>query len=493
MSLVDPARTPVIVGIGQALGRDEPVAPLVLIERAARAALDEAAGIEDRVGRVSVVNILNGGGKAPAKLLAERLKLDPLRCETTAIGGNTPQWLVNRAAAAIAAGQGTTTLIAGGEAVHSQRERPELGDDADDVDGVDPVIGEDRPGLCPVELSAGLMLPAHVYPLFESVLAHRAGRTFDEHRASLGWLLAPFTRRAAEHPCAWFPEELEPEAIAAPSAGNRIIAEPYTKRMNAFISVDQAAAVIVTSLAIARELGLGGNVVFIHSGADANDVWFPVQRPDLGTSPGIRAAGRAALQAAASDIDDMAFVDLYSCFPSAVEMAREALGIREDDGRMLTVTGGLPYFGGAGNNYSTHAIATMAGELREHGGRGLVTALGWFVTKHSVGVYGIAPPDAGFRLADTELQQREIDSTSLGITGEVSGPMAGTVEAATVIYDRQGDPQAAPAFITLDDGRRVAAAADRSELPDLAGVNLVGSSVRVESAPPRYRLVRVPD
>jgi hypothetical protein len=41
-------------------------------------------------------------------------------------------------------------------------------------------------------------------------------------------------------------------------------------------------------------------------------------------------------------------------------------GRARDDTRPLTVTGGLPWFGGPGNNYSTHAIATMM----EGGGAG---------------------------------------------------------------------------------------------------------------------------
>lgn len=485
---MDPSRTPVIVGVGQAAGRGELVSPIGLIEQAARAALDEATGIDGRIDRVSVVNILNGGGKAPATLLAERLKLDPSRCETTTLGGNTPQWLVSRAAAEIAAGAGGTSLIAGGEAVNSQRVKPELGNEADATDAVDEIIGDARPGLSSAELAAGFMVPAHVYPLFESLWARRAARSFAEHRTALGWMMAPFTRRAAAHPYAWFREELTPDDIAGVGPENRLVAEPYTKRMNAFIAVDQAAALIVTSLAVARELGAAGNVVFVHSGADANDVWFPVQRPDPGASPGLAVAGRAALSAAGIGIDDVNAFDLYSCFPCVVEMACEAFGVSGDDARDLTVTGGLPYFGGAGNNYSTHAIASMVDELREQGGRGLVTALGWFATKHAVGVYGIAPPEGGFRIGDTEGAQREIDVSAITVSGELHGATAATVVASTVIYDRSGDVQSAPVIATLDDGQRVAAMADRVELPRLEGKNLVGSLVRIEGTPPRYRI-----
>ncbi len=487
---MDPARTPVIVGVGQALGRDQPVSPLGLIERAAREAFEDAPGIDQRIDQVSVVNIINGGGAAPATLLSERLGLRPERTETTTLGGNTPQWLVTRAAAAIAGGEHSTTLIAGGEAVHSQRENPELGSEADASDAVDEVVGDDRPGLSPPELAAGLMVPAHVYPLFESVWAHRTGRSFADHRAALGWLMAPFTRVAAAHPMAWFDEELEPEEISTPSGENRLVAEPYTKRMNAFISVDQAAAVVVTSLDVARELGAAGTCVFIHSGADCNDVWFPSQRPDLGASPAIRAAGRAALRGAGMGIDDIQLFDLYSCFPCAVEIAAHELGLSEDDDRVWTVTGGLPYFGGAGNNYSTHAIASMVDRLRTEGGQGLVTALGWFSTKHSIGVYGIAPPDGGFRVGDTEAAQHEIDGSALAVVPDVADPIAATVDASTVVYERSGDVRSAPVIATVDDGRRVVAMADRRELGTVAGVNLVGALVRVEGSPPRYRVER---
>lgn len=511
---MDPERTPVVVGVGQALARpagsdqddsegDEPVAPLRLVETAARRALGEAPGIERSVGQVSVVNILNGGGDAPAGVLARRLGLEPRRTETTTIGGNTPQWLVTRAAAGIARGDGPTTLIAGGETVRSQQVRPELGAEADaeakaaDTEAeakakakakADEVVGDERVGLSGPELAAGLMAPAHVYPLFESVLARRAGHSFAEHREALGALMAPFSRVAARNPFTWFREELDPRSIAEPAPENRLVAEPYTKRMSAFLVVDQAAAVVVTSLATARELGVAEGAVFVHSGADASDVWFLSERPDLGTSPGIRAAAGAALDAADTGVGELRALDLYSCFPCAVEIAAAELGLATDDERGFTVTGGLPYFGGPGNDYTTHAVASMVGELRERGGRGLVSGLGWFMTKHSVGVYGDAPPDGGFEVGDTSARQHEIDASAREVVAEVDDPVAASVGAATVVYDRGGGVQAAPVVATLDDGRRVVAGADRDELDDLAGVELVGARIRVEGGPPRYRV-----
>jgi acetyl-CoA C-acetyltransferase len=164
----------------------------------------------------------------------------------------------------------------------------------------------------------------------------------------------------------------------------------------------------------------------------------------------------------------------------------EALGVAADDRRGLTVTGGLPYFGGPGNNYSLHAVATMVDHLRESGGTGLVTALGWYLTKHAAGVYGASPPSRRWRRGDTTAAQAAIDASAVDIATEAAG--GAVVIASTVASGRDGEITAAPVIARLDDGRHVAAAADVSELPSLAGRNLVGSRIEVDGTPVRYRI-----
>jgi acetyl-CoA C-acetyltransferase len=476
-------RLPVIVASGQAIERTEPVTALDLAEQAARAALEGAGTLT--IERVSFVNTLSPSGPAPASALAARLGLPDAACETTVIGGNTPQALVNRAAADIVAGRLDATLIVGGESMRSVKagnRRPP----ADSLDGRDEVVGEDRPGVGAAEGAVGLILPAHLYAMFDSAMAARAGRPYDEHRAALGRVLAPFAAVAAAHPYAWFDDAPGADAIATPSPDNRIVAEPYTKRMAAFLNVDQGAALVVCSLAAARAAGIDDRAVFVWSGAGCNDVWEPVARPDLARSPGIAAAAGATMQAAGVGIDDVDLLDLYSCFPAAVQAAAEALGVDVVGDRDLTVTGGLPYFGGPGNNYSTHAIATLTDELRRRGtGLGLVGALGWYTTKHAYGLYGAAPPANGFVLGETADAQRQIDATALPVAAGVDAPVEGTVAAATVVYDGE-TVAAAPAFVTLDDGRRVAAA---SASNDVAGRNLTGCRVRVTGTPPTYEVL----
>jgi acetyl-CoA C-acetyltransferase len=185
-------------------------------------------------------------------------------------------------------------------------------------------------------------------------------------------------------------------------------------------------------------------------------------------------------------VDEISAFDVYSCFPCAVEMAVEALGIAGDDRRGLTVTGGLPYFGGPGNNYSLHAVATMVDRLRHRGGTGLVSAMGWYATKHAVGIYGASPPPRGWGRGETTDGQRAIDASALTVATEADGPAV--VVAATTVMGRDGAVSAAPLIARLPDGRQIAAAAEPGELADAAGRELVGASIEVAGNPPRYQL-----
>jgi len=270
-----------------------------------------------------------------------------------------------------------------------------------------------------------------------------------------------------------------------------VTAEPYTKRMNAFPYVDQAAALVVCSLAVARELGLAEQVIFIWSGAEAQDVILPGARPHLGRSEGAEAAADAAYLAAGVGPDDVGCFDVYSCFPSAVQMASRALGVDDDDPRGLTVTGGLPYFGGPGNNYTTHAIATIVDRLRATDGLGVCTGLGGWATKHAVGVYATDPPATGFRRGDTSRQQAEIDAGALPLIESAAPGTTGTVDANTIEYAKDGNVAAAPAIVRLDDGPRICARAATAQLTDLAGQLLVGRRVRLVATDesPTYEMI----
>ena len=511
----DPERIPVVVASGQSIERTELMTPVDLMEQACTRAFEAVPGLRDHIDRVSVVDIMSRTGPAPATELALRIGAGGATCEVTTVGGNSPQWLVSRAASAIAAGTLGATVIAGAEAIRSSRARRAAGLPRHlgrtDL-APDPVVGDDVPGVGPAEAAAGLLLPVHVYALFESVVAARAGHDAGRHRRAMGELLAPFTAVAATNPYAWFPEPRTALDIATPTADNRIVSEPYTKRMSAFLGSDQGAALVLCSLAAARRAGVDERAVFIWSGAEATDVRYPTARPDPGHSPGIAAAGRAALEAATRaaagrgaapsgvGIDDIEVLDIYSCFPSAVELATEALGLGRDDRRALTVTGGLPYFGGPGNNYTTHAIGRLTDILRDPGPRGggpgtrfgLANGLGWFLTKHAVGIYATTPPPGGFHRGDTGAAQAAIDASAVEVATEVESATGATIVAATVIRDGGGAATGAPVLARLPDGRQMALVAADDDtvaaMGRLDGPGQVGSPVVVQPGGPRYRL-----
>ena len=513
----DPERTPVVIASGQSVERTEPVTPVDLMERACETALADVPALRGVIQQVSVVNVLGSAGPAPATELAARIGAGGASCEVTTIGGNSPQWLVNRAATAIAGGSLDVAVIAGAAAIRSSRARRAAGLPREPGAvrlPADPVVGDGLPGVGPAESAIGLLLPVHIYPLFESVVASRAGHDATEHRRAMGRLLAPFTEVAADNPYAWFPEIRTAEAIATPSPDNRVVSEPYTKLMTAFLGSDQGAALVVCSLAAARRAGVADRAVFVWSGAEATDIRSVTARPDLGRSPGIAAAGRAALAGASAaagswgpvGIDDIGVLDIYSCFPSAIELAASALGLAVDDPRGLTVTGGLPYFGGPGNNYTTHGIATVTELLRESpvgsGGEagsgrsglrmGMATGLGWFITKHAVGIYANTPPPGGFHHADTAADQAAIDAGAVEVALEVDAPTPATVVGVTVTRDGDGSPVSAPLIARLPDGRRMAlAAADDEVVRTMGGIDTpgaVGETVVVQPGAARYRL-----
>jgi acetyl-CoA C-acetyltransferase len=484
---LDEERQPVVVATGQCTERHEPISAMDLMTRAGEQCLAQAPGLRGEIDRVSVVNVMSPVPPAPAAALARRLGLAPGRTEVSTIGGNSPQVLVGRAADDVAAGRVRAVLVAGAEAQRTQKAfaTPEP-DPEEQHMAPDPLVGDERSGVGRAELDAGLIAPVHVYALFESVLAARAGRDFTQQRRFLGELMAPLTAVAASHPAAWFAQQRTPEELSEIGPDNRLVAEPYTKRMCAVINVDQAAAVLVCSLAAARRAGVADQIVFCLSAAEANDVWFPTARPDPGSSPAIAAASTAGLEAAGLGLDDVGAFDLYSCFPCALEMAAAAMGLALDDPRGLSVTGGLPYFGGPGNDYTLHAIATMADRLRDRGGTGLVTGLGWYATKHAVGLYGSEPPAHGWRRGDTTAAQAAIDASAAVVATDAVGPA--TVVASTVVVDRHGAPRAVPVIARLPDGRQLAAAAEDEELDALAGRNLVGARIVVSGPLPRFRM-----
>jgi len=467
--MIDP-RTPVIVGVGQASQRPadpgEATEPVELLHDAAMAAIADArAGRDLAIDTIAIADMLSWRYPDPGALLGRKLGQDPKRTVLTTVGGNSPQLLVNYLAPSIAAGDSNVVLIGGAECVYTRwrakREpRTELVWTVAEDPPCPEVVGDARPGSSQYEMAHLAVAPTQVYPLFETALRSAARRSVDEHQIAISELYEQFAAVAATNRHAWSRTAYTAEEIRTPSPDNRMVTFPYPKRMCANIDVDQAAALLLCSYEAARDAGVADDrMVFPFAGADAHDHYFFSERWSLADSPGIAAAGSAALAAADLGIDDIARFDLYSCFPSAVQIAMGALGLggpAAGDARPLTVTGGLAYAGGPGNNYVTHSIASMVEACRDDPGSvGLVTALGWYVTKHAVGLYS-SEPRQGFAAADPAAVQAGIDATP---ARETAGAYSGraTLEATSVNFERDGTPGHAIVAALTPDGHRVLA------------------------------------
>jgi acetyl-CoA C-acetyltransferase len=457
---LDP-RTPVLVGSGQFLHRAEGLGdaldPVALMCEAIRlAAADAGLGGVPAADSIRVVSLLSWRYGNPAYFSAKELALTPRELAYTTSGGNTPQSLVSATALEIIDGSIDLAILTGGEAwrtrMRARKEDARLTWPKAPPDALPRIIGEELVMNHPSEIAREIVMPVQVYPMFETAVRAAAGEGVDEHLIRVSELWARFSEVAAANPNAWIRDPKTPEEIRTPSASNRIIGHPYPKYMNSNNDVDMSAALIMCSVDKARALGVPEDRwVFIHSGTECHEHQFVSHRFSFSETPAIELGGRVALEMAGADIDDVAIVDLYSCFPSAVQLGAQSLGLGLD--RQLTRTGGLPFAGGPWNNYVMHAIATVMNDLRDQPGeKGLVWGNGGYTTKHAFGVYSTEPPGAGFRHAVPQDVIDAMPRRELAEPADAAG--ATSIEAYTVMHSRDGLPERAIATCLLPDGRR---------------------------------------
>jgi acetyl-CoA C-acetyltransferase len=484
------ARTPVLVGYGQVNHHEDRAAeentkePVDLMAAAARQAADPH--VLEAVDAIWVVNLFSARYRDPGLLLGQRIGADRPATRYSGVGGNVPQSLVNQACLDIQHGRADVVLLAGAEMWRTRMQLRAKGKRltwTNQDESVPLAQGDDEnvPMAGPAELRIGLDRPAYVYPLFEQALRINAGESIEDHRTRVGELWARFNAVAVRNPHAWIRKPVAAEEICRNSPTNRMISWPYTKLMNSNNMVDQSAALILTSTETATRLQIPAERwVYPYAGTDAHDTYAIGERAELHRSPAIRIAGACALTLAGLGIDDMDYVDLYSCFPSAVQVAAAELGLPIDDPvRPLTVTGGLTFAGGPWNNYVSHSIATMAELLTANPGRrGLITANGGYLTKHSFGVYGTEPPPAEFRWEDV---QSAVDREPVR-DAAVEWEGVGTVESWTTPFDRDGRPERAfLAVRTPDDRRTLALISDPATAAATVRDDIAGAKVAIRA------------
>jgi acetyl-CoA C-acetyltransferase len=453
--------TPVIIGAGQTVQHtddlEEALDPsLLMCSAIGEATADAGLRSIPNPQSVRVVNLLSWKYGDPAYLIAQQLRLTPTETAYTTLGGQSPQSLVNATAAEIQAGEMEIAILAGAEArrtrVRARRADVALHWPTAPEGHLPRIIGHDLALNHPTELDRGVMMPVQIYPIFETAVRAAVGTSPEEHLKNISELWSRFSDVAAANRYAWSQQARTAEEIRTPSADNRMVGLPYTKYMNSNNDVDMAAAVIMCSAAKAEALRVPRDRwVFVLAGTDCHEHQFVSNRWSFAETPAIELGGKRVLELAGCTIDDVSLVDLYSCFPSAVQLGARSLGLSLD--RQLTRTGGLSFAGGPWNNYVMHAIATMVTDLRAAPGElGLVWANGGYVTKHSFGIYSTEPSANGFRHDHPQAAIDDLPRRELATVAEAAGPA--TVEAYTVMHSRDGEPETAIAACLLRDGRR---------------------------------------
>lgn len=491
---IDP-RTPVIVGVGQRTSRRddlpslEPLEAWVAVSRSAA----EDAGLPDAalagIDFLAAGRCMNWLYDDAVGRLAERLGASPRGRFTGAPSGTSGHVMLHRAADAIRAGQAEMALICGGESLATAKAHARAGEPLPWSHAAPPEVPNDMdrrrlPAEEVLGLTAGI---GAVYGFAMRDVARRAhlGIAPEDYRDQIGAIASGMTKVAASNPDAWFPIERDAGFLTGRRPDNRMVAYPYTKHLVSVMDVDIAGAVLLMSEAAADRLGVArASRIYPWTACMAEDPVYTAVRPDLWQSAAMRAASAAVLRAAAVAMDDVAHVDLYSCFPAAVNFARDALGIQDRTGDRLTVTGGLPYAGGPGSSYVLTSLTHMTRRLRsDPGAIGLVSGLGKQMAHHAYGLYSSEPPPAGCRRVDEAAVQRDVDQVpQIRVRDEYAGPAS--VATYTLIYDRNDQATHGAAICDLPDGSRTYA---RMSQPDLLleaeSTELVGRKVDIVASP----------
>lgn len=519
--------TPIIIGVGQVSERvGEPGylerSPMDLAGAALKAAIADArakrsvpqaidtiVGVRQFEQSATRYSAPFGCADNVPRAIARRVGAHPVHAIHEVVGGDRPQRLIGELAAEIAAGRSKVAAIAGAEALSTMRallargetrdwSEHRRGDEEDRglgpegvPEGFDLVRApgqqrsflnsqqEDRgPGYEGMAdrtaVKHGVAAPILSYPIAENVRRERLGLSLQDYRLEIGKLFAPFTKIAAANPHSAAPVERNADELATLNERNRLIAEPYGRLVVARDQVNQGAAIVLASVAEARRLGVPEERwVHIHSVADCAEPTL-LSRANMEQSPAAVEAISSALEVAGIAWKNLGAIDLYSCFAIPVFNLLDAFGLDRADPRGWTLTGGLPFFGGAGNNYSSHAIAEAVTRCRAApGSYALVGANGGTMSKYAAGVYSTAPADW------SQSRWQSLDKIKPAFTVLDSFDGAAVAESFTIVPGKAGE--VATLVARAGEARVCANSTDPGVIAALRGGKVAGRAVNIES------------
>jgi acetyl-CoA C-acetyltransferase len=465
---------------------------MALAAQASRRALAHAggSGLVDAIDTVSITRLFTdsmgikscpfGRSDNPPMSVARAIGAAPAHCIYGQVGGNEPQSRLIEFARDIARGERSAVLLAGAEAIRNQRDAERAGRTLDWNETFDDAQFplEDRGWgdlfVTMQEISNGLLAPMSYYGLIDQARAFALNQSTARYRETMARLLASLSAVAAANPYAQFPDALSAQDLLAAAPLNHL----YSKRMVAQDGVNQGAALVLCSVGLARQLGIPAeHWVFLHGMAEGVDYNLS-ERDDPACSLMAHAVLERTFAMAERTVADIDLIDLYSCFACAVSSTADYLGLPVDGSRPLTLTGGLPYFGGPGNNYSMHSLAEAVAQLRAAPyAYALVTSVGGILSKHAAGIYSRQPSAVDWAETDTNLSRDTLPSRQI-----VEAPAAGRIVSYIVNYQGGAPAQAVVLAETAEGGRFVANSTDLATVSALLGPVRAGDPIRVVPA-----------
>ncbi len=403
-----PANTPVIVGTGffqqKIDDAKKSFEPYLLMVKAIRAAAVDA-GSEALMTDANSIAVPQGMWQYtnPAQLIADQIGAEQAKTIFATIGVIQLK-LISDACEAIQSGEQDIAIVTGGDAKYRTLRAKIDGVEISDTDqhGAQPDIclSSDDKMWADLESERGLYMPTEFFAIMESSLRKQQGLSIDENRDMIAKMYSDFSKVAEANPHSWQQKSFDAETIRNASDKNPMISFPYTKLHNSKWNVNQASALILCSVGKAIELGIDENKwVFPLSATQATQVVAMSQRPVIHSSYGTKVSATKAFELADLSPDDVDHIEIYSCFPSAVESFAIDSGLGLE--RPLTVTGGMPFAGGPLNNFNLQGLARLVEVLREDAGSiGLISALSGLLGKQSFSLYSTKPNKNGYKFED---------------------------------------------------------------------------------------------
>ena len=458
--------TPILVGCAARSRREgdpaaaaEPIS--LMIEALALAEKDAGAPILHLAEQISVPRGF-WSYSDPGRLLARAFGADRAATVLADIG-ILQQSLFSRACQSLAAGECEVAVIAGGEARHRVRQAAKMG-----VEASETVQNDAEPNLTlrpdavfgpDLEAQRGLMMPVAGYALMENALRAERGCSIARHQSELAQLAVAMSEVAADNPLAWQRQAITEQQLLPDAPGNRLLAWPYTRLLTSQWNVDQASAFILCTVDRARKLGIDPECwIYPLSAAESNRMAALSLRPVLSRCAGAGLCWQHALELAELDASQVELLDIYSCFPAAVQIQAREMGLELPLTLPITVTGGMTFAGGPLNNYMLQSTARMVQLLRTGtASTGAVSCVSGLLHKQAIALWGRNPPARPFRVAEVgEMAARESGPLKI-LAADALG------NARVVSYTVTADAGKAPAAVALcdlPDGRRTIAQSD---------------------------------